>query len=287
MNNYIKQKAEEFVSGIKTEIANKPDISVFTGNNAIQELARLNEKFGDGLTTGYEDLDQMFTLLPQQLYLISAATHIGKTTFALNMCARVASCGEPVLFASLEQGVFIADRVANMVGKFPEKLSILTSNSMLRVKDLTDYVFSMAEKPKLVCIDHLHFIKKDGNKVTQDIDNMIAEIQNMAKKLEIPVIVIAHCRKLNEDKAPTLDDLRDSSSLSQIPSVVIFLHRKKNEGDATIKSLLSEYGGIIVAKNRIQGKTGIIKFELKDSGVIETFREIDDKVVEAIFSPKN
>lgn len=271
--DYITQKAQELVAGIKNEIANQPDISVFSGDSAIVELDRLNKRYGNGLTTGYDELDNMFTLLPQQLYLVSASTHTGKTTFCLNICARIASLGEPVLFCSLEQGVFIADRVVNMVGSFPEKLSILTSNSMVGIKELTDYIFAMAEKPKLVCIDHLHFIKKKGNKVTQDIDDMMAEIQNMSKKLEIPVIVITHVRKLNEDKAPTLDDLRDSSSLSQIPSVVLLLHRPKNEGEALKSSILSPYGALIVAKNRIQGKTGAIKFEILDNGIIQFFQE--------------
>jgi len=282
--DYLTKKAQDLVSDIKNEIANQPDISVFHGEKAIEELSRLNEKYGKGLTTGYDELDNMFTLLPQQLYLVSASTHTGKTTFCLNICARVASLGELVLFCSLEQGVFIADRVINMVGSFPEKLSILTSNSMLGIKDLTDYIFKMIEKPKLVCIDHLHFIKKRGNKVTQDIDDMMAEIQNMAKKLEIPVIVITHVRKINDDKAPTLDDLRDSSSLSQIPSVVILLHRPKNEGEALKNSILSDYGALIIAKNRIQGKTGAIKFQLLSNGVFQFYQEVGYETATKIFN---
>lgn len=281
--DYNDQKAKDLVSGIKTEIINQPDIRVFTGGDALKELGRLNTKYGSGLTTGYEELDRMFTLLPQQLYLISAATHIGKTTFALNICARVASLDEPVLFASLEQGVFIADRVVGMVGKFPEKLSILTSNNMVGIKDLTDFIFNMSEKPKFICIDHLHFIKKKGIKVTQDIDDMMAELQNMAKKLEIPVMVIAHVRKLNEDKAPTLDDLRDSSSLSQIPSVVMFLHRHKNEGESLKSSILSPYGTLIVAKNRIQGKTGAINFQLLDDGIFNFYNQVTTEEAKLIF----
>lgn len=259
-------KAQTLVSQIKQAVESKPDINVFTGAKCLDEYNRLNIKFGTGLTTGFTEIDDMFTLLPQQLYLISAATHVGKTTFALNMCARIASMGENVLFASLEQGVFIAGRVESMVGNFPDTLSILTSNSMLNITDLTEYVMKMDNKPQLICVDHLHFIKKKGNKVTQDIDDMMAELQNMAKKLELPVIVIAHVRKLNEDKAPTLDDLRDSSSLSQIPSVVMFLHRPVNEGEELKKSILSKNGALIIAKNRIQGKTGVIGFTLSDSG---------------------
>lgn len=273
MTDPILTKAREIIGEIEGEIELSPKIQLFRGVESLSELERLNSRYGHGLTTGYDELDDMFTFVPQQLYLISAETHVGKTTIALNMCARIASLGEPVLFASLEQGVFIADRVKSMVGRFPDQLSILTSNDMINVKELTDFIYSMEEKPKLVCVDHLHFIKKQGNKTTSDIDTMMIELQNMAKKLEIPVIVIAHVRKLNADRAPTLDDLRDSSSLNQIPSVVLFLHRPKNTGDALRTSILGDVGVLILAKNRIQGKTGVLKFKILPTGAIDIFGE--------------
>ena len=124
----------------------------------------------------------------------------------------------------------------------------------------------MNVKPKLVVIDHLHFIKKSGDKTTDAIDNMMAEVQNMAKRLEIPILVIAHVRKLNADRTPEMDDLRDSSSLSQIPSVVLLLHRKRNDEAFQNISYLSPYGALFIAKNRIQGRTGVISFSLEKTG---------------------
>jgi len=81
------------------------------------------------------------------------------------------------------------------------------------------------------------------------------------------VFVICHVRKLNADRAPELDDLRNSSSLAQVPSVVMFLYRKKRSiDDLTENDYLENRGTLIIAKNRIQGRTGFIKIELEQSG---------------------
>jgi hypothetical protein len=243
--------------------------TIFSGNEATEEFARLEFKYGDGLVTGYDELDYYFKFLPEQLYLISAQTHVGKSTFALNICARVASLGHNVLFCSLEQGIFIEPRVKSMIGgDFPEKLSILTSDKMLSVEQLCQVIEKTSNKPELICIDHIHFLKKSGKGSTEDIDEIILKLQNMAKTLEVPVMVISHVRKLNNDKAPELDDLKDSSSLSQVPSVVIVLYRKKNENKSAFDSILSTNGQVIIAKNRIQGRTGMRYFDLLPSGEI-------------------
>ncbi len=245
----------------------KSTISVFTGNKAVQEYQTLHQKYGDGITTGYAELDQYFKFLPEQLYLLSAPTHQGKTTLALNMAARIANQGHPVLFASLEQGVFIVPRVKTMLnGTYPDKLTMLTSSQTVGITDLITTIEGMEQTPKLVVIDHLHFINKVGEDTTGAIDNMIVEMQNMAKRLQIPVLVIAHVRKLNGDRPPELDDLRDSSSLSQVPGVVMLLYREKNDPSFQANSYLSPFGALFIAKNRVQGKSGVLRFELKDSG---------------------
>lgn len=242
-------------------------ILLYTGEKALLQYEHLEEQYGSGITTGFTGLDNYFKFLPEQLYLISAPTHQGKTTLALNMASRIAQKGSPVLFASLEQGVFIAPRVKTILDDdFPEKLTILTSTQTVGIEPLVRTIEAMEQQPKLVVIDHLHFIKKRGENVTSSIDDMIVRIQNMAKQLQVPVLVIAHVRKLNGDRPADLDDLRDSSSLSQVPAVVMLIHREKNPDDFQAKSYLAPYGSLFIAKNRIQGKTGVISFTLKDSG---------------------
>lgn len=255
---------EEYIDSSNTYMG-----SVFIGEDASKKYKELEELYGNGLSTGYPELDYFFRFLPEQLYMVSAQTHVGKSTFALNICGRVAKLGHRVLFCSLEQGIFIEPRVRSMLGgEFPNTLGILTTDKMLAISQLVQIIEQSEFKPELVCVDHIHFLKKSGRGQTEDIDEIVLALQNMAKTLSLPVIVISHTRKLNTDKAPDLDDLKDSSSLSQVPGVVIVLHRKRNESKNAYDSILSNEGTIIIGKNRIQGRTGVRDFILEPSGNI-------------------
>lgn len=258
---------------------------IYTPAEGVALLKEKMKAYGDGISTGIPDIDHFFTFIPEQLYLLSASTHIGKTTFALNLACNVANQGRRVLFASLEQGVFIYPRIASMNGgKIPGSLHVYSSDELVQV----DRIVTICSKPErydLLIIDHLHFIAKGGKGKTEDIDEMVAKIQNMAKKLQIPVLLIAHVRKLNEDREPNMDDLRDSSSLAQVPSVVMFLYRKKNEQDdiQAGKNILQDNGALIIHKNRIKGITGARRFVLDKDG---HFDFTDYQFAEKIFGSK-
>lgn len=263
-------KQEGTVETFKDQQTDLGICTIYRGKEATETYQKLSTQYGDGITTGYEELDFFFKFLPEQLYLISAQTHVGKSTLALNICSRVATLGYKVLFCSLEQGIFIEPRVRSILdGDFPDSLSILASDKMIKVEQLVQIIEQSSVKPDLVCIDHIHFLEKKGRGATEDIEDIILKLQNMAKKLALPIVVISHVRKLNNDKAPDLDDLKDTVSLSQVPGVIILIHRKRNGSHDAYGSILSNEGTIIVAKNRIQGKTGIRTFLLSSSGNID------------------
>jgi len=251
------------MEGQKKDVSSS--IKIFRGLQATDAYERLVERWKGGLTTGYTTLDEYFTFLPQHIYLLAAQTHVGKTTMAFNMASRVASLGNNVLFSSLEQGLFIEPRIRSSIGRMPETLSILTSDKLVKSKDLVETVSQMPDRVDLLVIDHLHFMEKDSrNGVTSAIDMMITDLQNAAKTLEIPVLVISHLRKLNEDREPVLDDLRDSSSLSQVPSVVMQMH----VGKATDGVSHMDTGSFLIRKNRITGKMGRLSYQMRESGEI-------------------
>ncbi len=250
----------------KTE--QKTLIEFFTGNEIEDNYNEKMASYGEGLSTGFEALDRYFKFIPEQVYILSSPTGQGKTTLSLNMATRIASLGENVLFASLEQGVFVSPRIKTMIGgRIPETLSLLNTPGFLTADDIVESVNNFEHKPKIFFVDHLHYFKKTGKGATQDMDENIYEMASLAKRLQIPVVVIAHLRKMNDsDKEPTMDDLRDSSSLSQAPRVVMLLHRKPNEGQALSKSYLSDFGSLFIQKNQITGRTGIVSFTMKESG---------------------
>lgn len=230
------------------------------------------EKYKGGLTTGYKKLDEYFNFLPENLYLLSATTHTGKTTLALNIAGRIAQTGKKVLFASLEQGVFVIPRLLSIFQKPVENLSIITTDEFPTADDFVYTIQDLPEKPDILFLDHLHYFARGEKKANEEIDRIIVEIQVMAKKLQLPIFVIAHVRKLQSDnKPPTMDDIKDSVSLSQIPSVILIMHRDKKDLDLILEGeevFLNE-GKIIIYKNRIQGKTGVINFSLDKYGNIE------------------
>lgn len=224
-------------------------------------------------------------------FLLDDFTVTHNTTFALNMAARQASLGINVLFASLEQGVFIAPRVLTMLKskEYPESLSLLVSEDMATVTGIIKLIEQMPVKPDVVMVDHLHFVKKKNTKsTTEGMDDMIIQLQNMAKRLNLPVLIIAHLRKLNADRPPELDDLRDSSSLQQVPSVILLMHRKKSESMELGDSFLQKEGKLYIGKNRIRGKTGSIHFRMEDSGEMnfgDSFRPPEEE--KNYFTPKH
>lgn len=258
----------------KSEVKKEEILKIYRGDQSLVRYNFLKNKFGSGITTGYSQLDSYFHFLPQQLYLLSAPTHHGKTMFSMNMASRMATTNK-VLYASLEQGVFVSKFVESILdGPYPENLWILDSYKMLSVEDILKAVNDLKEKPDIFFLDHIHFLKKKGRGATEDIDEIIIKLQNLAKELEIPVVAISHLRKLNADKPPELDDLRDSSSLSQVPSVVMFIYRQKDQDMSN--GYLSKHGTLFIPKNRIEGKTGALQFNIESTGRIEFLKSTED-----------
>lgn len=257
------------------EIEPSEDLSLMSFQSSIVRYNQLMEKFGEGVTTGFASLDEFFKFIPTQLYVIAAATHVGKTTFLLNMASRIAECGKKVVIASLEQNVFIVP-LLQKIALTQETLNNIQLIAPMSMPTTSDFVklFETAPKPDVLFVDHLHYFKRGTRGATEEIDKLVVELQMMANKLEIPVVVVSHLRKLNAKAVkgvspmPGMDDLKDSSSLSQIPGVVLLLHREKNTEEHMKQedSYLSRQGVLIIAKNRVQGKTGFANYFLHENG---------------------
>jgi replicative DNA helicase len=265
-----------------------------TFDEAKIEHEALMKRYGNGITTGYNVLDSYFKFLPQQLYILSAPTHVGKTTLAINLCGRIARAGYKVLYASLEQGVFIVPRIIDIFksDKGLENLSMVAPDFMPTTEDFIDLIEKDPNKATILVVDHLHYFDRGSKSAAEEVDRLVVRMQMLAKKLEIPVLVIAHVRKLNYQKpkpgkdgiiqepAPTMDDLKDSSSLSQVPSVVMMMQRKRNpEEEIRMGSpVYSDEGILYVYKNRIHGITGSENFKIYDNGEIVFARDFNDRI---------
>ena len=86
----------------------------------------------------------------------------------------------------------------------------------------------------LIIIDYLQLMsndtrnKKDDNRV-QEISAITRQLKNIARELDIPIIVLSQLSRAVEqrdDKRPQLADLRDSGSIEQDADIVLFVYRE-------------------------------------------------------------
>jgi len=238
-----------------------------------------------GLSTGYPLLDNIWSGMRKgDLIVISGDTGLGKTFIIQNIILNLAREGVTSLLFSLEQPIdeiierflmleqfdFQAEKKKNEVNAIKQLDLILDD-----LKNMPVYLYSgyenlhttllgeVAEKGvkdfgcEVLFIDHLHyFAGGDRRQRTVEIGDIIRYIKLLARKLNIPIILVCHLRKLlQEGTIPTLDDLKDSSSIKQDADIVGLLYRKRNENTR----LLSEITTMNIDKNR-HGRIGKVNF---------------------------
>lgn len=261
-----------------------------------------------GLKTGFPKLDRIMSIRPGNLYTIAARPAMGKTSFLLNLIDNLTIYGKRIYMVSTEmQKEEIMEKFITMKQSISnEDFRMLSNeNKINRYKDLYNYysanrseiiidssVFQLYDvtararalhkenELDLIAIDYLQQMEVEAmaNRV-QAVSEITRKLKQLSMELRVPVIALSQLSRKCEDRAikrPILSDLRDSGSIEQDSSGVIFLYRPSyygiNEDDnGEDCSTLTE---VIVAKNRF-GKTGIIKntFDTETT----TFKEMGRK----------
>jgi len=83
---------------------------------------------------------------------------------------------------------------------------------------------------KMVCFDHLHFLVR-GDRVQDKIGEVTRRFKLLAEQLGIGLVLIAQPRKVENNRAPTPSDLKDSSSIFQDLDTLVILHRRLKQED--------------------------------------------------------
>lgn len=81
----------------------------------------------------------------------------------------------------------------------------------------------------LLIVDHLGELTDKGDNQTSIIENAAKGLRDIAKELDIPVLLATQLNReveRRQDKRPTLHDLRQSGAIEQIARVVWFMYRR-------------------------------------------------------------
>lgn len=255
------------------------------------------------VSTGFRDIDNVLGggLLASGMYVLAARPGMGKTTLALNIADRVAKNTGPVLFVSLEMDLeqLEAKRLSKECGVPSNRLLMHRLNdyesqrmaeAAMELHQLPTYIdrkdratvadiLTKARKVKnltMVIIDYLGIITPEDRGKSASRYEYVTEISGsikaMARRLKVPVLVLAQLNRASEsrsDHRPQLSDLRDTGAIEQDADGVLFIHREGYYDGGELNRYAPEPMTIIVAKNR-HGPTGKcdLAFALATSKVV-------------------
>ena len=247
--------------------------------------------------TGFSKLDAIIGgIEPTDYCLIAARPAIGKSSFAINLMVNAVKQGKkPTLFTLEMSKEQVIERMIAMLsgvslGVIRERTQIKTHEptavAIARATGVLDampiYINdSGAVSPldvlsemsaldtDLIVIDHLGLMQSTGRAENrnQEVSRISRELRLLALQKQIPIIALNQLSRANEtrgNKKPILSDLRDSGSLEQDATQVIFLSQySKLENGVYVE----------VAKNRQgQSGTGVV---FRFYGATQTFYETE------------
>ena len=119
-----------------------------------------------------------------------------------------------------------------------------------------------SENCDFIIFDHISIAVSgmdEGGDERKTIDKLMTQLRSLVEETGVGMIVISHLKKTSGEKAfeeggiISLDDLRGSGTLKQLPDEVIALERNQQAEDEAERNLIK----IRVLKNRFAGSTGL------------------------------
>lgn len=241
-----------------------------------------------GIPTGINQLDIILRgVKRQRLYIIAAASGMGKSTLAnqiaLNMATRAKRRGAifNLEMSAEEIGIRMIANIARIdtrkveegrmsdaefatfgraTGQLAQAQLFIDDSPALTPGQLRAKCRRIQAEHGLdfVIVDYLQLMTGDNGKYGNrelEVSHISHQLKSIAKQLDVPVIALSQLSRATDaraDKRPQLSDLRESGAIGNNADCVMFLYRDEYYTDATERPNQAE---IIVAKQR-NGKTG-------------------------------
>lgn len=227
---------------------------------------------------------------PGAVTILAAETSVGKTAAALEITDSLIKLDKSTLYLSLEMtpaelgrrmgqrhGYDVdahyrgnADtspvlRLENEYGKRkPSHIS-----SVETVEQIPALI--RRHKPDLLIVDHMGRLRGQGKSEYERVSSISWGLKTLAQRYDLPILALCQLSRRHDqrNKVPSLDRLRDSGRIEEDASIVIMVHRDRDENQ-----ILSDKGCFVVAKSR-GGKLG--KTEFTFNGDTQLFTLIDKR----------
>lgn len=245
---------------------------VYTGDDEViswADIARNAKQSSVKIMTGWGELDDIIKgFRPQQVVTVSAATKSGKTSWMVEVTARMKEYA-PLWFPFEESAEELSEKFVERgleVPKFFSPKAMMTGTTEWVEQKIVEGIAKYGTK--VVVIDHLDFVVPyNADNHSLRMAQAMRDLKGLARKWDVVMFVICHLVKTKMDTQPTLEDLRGSAAIAQESDTVILLWReaKKEKGEMVITNNVN----VSVQANRRHGKTGNVKMVYEDGRFLE------------------
>ena len=278
------------------------------GYQVLESYKRTDKDLENRSHTGFPKLDEILKgMSAGNLIILAARPKVGKTAFALTIATNVAMSGKTVAFYSMEmENLEIYERLLSKTAQIPMNTLIdrrfqdkkrpqsIRNEELLRIKKVTINLKTLPlkinDKPNisvneiraqcrmiknlgLIVVDYLQLMKstKKHDNRNQEVGAISRELKILSAELGVPILCLSQLNRTNnEEKRPSLCDLRDSGEIEQNCSKLILMWCvEKNFNE--LRQVESKTIGVDVALNR-RGTTGVTLFvcrKPRDSRVVQ------------------
>ena len=283
VKSYLQKEIDRIGSD---NLAGSPITADIIAADVISAIQDGNQRDSVGISTGFIDLDNLtLGLRGGDLFVIAGRPGMGKTTLAMNISLNVAHQSRTGLIFSLEMSKnrlglrMVASETEcnlyeisrgnvsdwNQINSISGQLCNLhiDFSTALTHGDIVSRIHEFVDTQAIdfVMIDYLQKLRfEKSERHDLAVGDATLAFKNVAKDLDIPVILLSQLSRANEKdgskvREPRLSDLRDSGSIEQDADIVLMLHRP----EVYSSGVSSNKATVLVRKNR-DGDTG--KFEL-------------------------
>jgi replicative DNA helicase len=236
------------------------------------ETAIANKGQHSGIDSGFADLDYLtWGFQPRNLIIIGARPSQGKTALLCNIAEHAAVCHSiPTLFFSLEMtqkelvkrmicsmghlssstlraGELSENqipKITNTAGKLNKSPLTIIDKGSVTVNQIRSIARRHVSKYgiKLILIDYLQKVRPSARheKRTYEVGEVSTGLKELAKELNVPVIVACQLNRENEKdkgRAPRPSDLGDSGMIERDADIIATLYRHpQQEQESTTHS---------------------------------------------------
>ena len=256
----------------------------------------------NAIPTGLPDLDKAINggWNAPDLIILGGRPSMGKTAFAVSFAKHAACAGKQSLFISIEMtkiqlvlrlvtehegidyyriktGQLTAEEWNLVETKAAELLNldihIADDHNVRQLHNIKALARSFVRKGNLgmLIIDYLQLIKTNQKFGTRDLEigHITGELKNLAKELNIPILLLAQLNRPQKGMkvtTPKLEDLRESGNIEQDADIVIFPHRPAYYDKEAFDESGSwtNRGFLVIGKNREGERDVRIEFSHDD-----------------------